>query len=62
MGLRNIRVHDFRHTFAANLAMANVPLGIIQKLLGHTNIQQTVVYQDFYPERFQESIERLDFG
>jgi integrase len=61
IGIRDIRLHDFRHTFASNLAMANVPIGIIQKLLGHTDIKQTQIYLDYYPERFQESIERLDF-
>ena len=60
-GLRDIRIHDLRHTFAANLAMASVPIGIIQKLLGHKHLKYTQIYIDFYPERFQESIERLDF-
>lgn len=61
LGIRHIRVHDLRHTFGAHLAMKNVPLGIIQRLLGHSNINQTMTYIDFYPERFQESVDLLDY-
>ncbi len=59
--LRQMRIHDFRHTFGSNLAAAGVPLPIIAKLMGHSNIRQTMVYVDFYPEHLHQSIEKLDF-
>lgn len=39
-----IVIHSLRHTFASQLAMANVPILQIQKLLNHKDISNTVRY------------------
>lgn len=44
-GLEGVRVHDLRHTHAAVLISAGVPLTAIQRRLGHTSI---VVTSDLY--------------
>ena len=46
-------VHSLRHTFATRLSEKKVPLQLIQKLLGHKNINTTMYYvqvtnQDIY--------------
>ncbi len=43
-GLKNVRMHDLRHTFASTLVNAGVPLHNIQLLLGHYNISVTQRY------------------
>jgi site-specific recombinase XerD len=43
-GLRNVRMHDLRHTFASTLVNAGVPLHNIQLLLGQHNISVTQRY------------------
>lgn len=51
--------HVFRHSFAMRLRRANVPLEIIQRMLGHSNIQTTQVYarvEDKEVERYFKEI------
>ena len=39
-----IVIHSLRHTFASQLAIANIPIRQIQDLLNHADISQTVRY------------------
>lgn len=41
-----VRPHGLRHTFAAELEAAGVPVSVISKLLGHSSIAVTSVYLD----------------
>jgi len=43
-GLRDVRIHDLRHTYASVGASASLGLPIIGKLLGHTQAQTTARY------------------
>lgn len=43
-GLQDVRIHDLRHTFAANAASSGLSLPMIGKLLGHTQAQTTARY------------------
>jgi integrase len=61
LDIRNVRVHDFRHTFAASLAMQGVQIVAIQRLLGHSDIRMTTVYTHFYPEHLQSAVDLLKF-
>jgi integrase/recombinase XerD len=42
--LKSARFHDLRHTFATERARV-IPLEVLRALLGHENIQTTLVYQ-----------------
>jgi integrase len=42
--LPEITFHGLRHSFATNLALAGVPVAVLQKLLGHQDIQTTMLY------------------
>jgi site-specific recombinase XerD len=48
-GLREIRWHDLRHSFASQLAAAGVPLRQVQEWLGHSTINMTVRYAHLAP-------------
>ena len=41
LGLRHIRFHDLRHTFASVLLSKEVPLINVSNFLGHSNISTT---------------------
>ena len=38
------RWHILRHTYASHLAMEGTPIAVISKLLGHKNIETTMIY------------------
>jgi integrase len=43
-GLRDVRIHDLRHTFASMAVASGQGLPMIGKLLGHTQVQTTARY------------------
>jgi integrase len=59
-GLRRIRRHDTRHSFASQLVMANVPLVQVQAWMGHSTIAMTMKYAHLAPSPGHELIRALD--
>ena len=59
-GLRRIRFHDLRHTFASLLIQAGHPLAYIKEQLGHSSIRMTVdVYGHLVPGAHREVMNTL---
>lgn len=62
-GIKNkIRFHDLRHTFASNYMMAGGNVFDLQKLLGHTKIEMTMVYAHLSPNHLQGSLRFMSNG
>lgn len=61
-GLRKIRFHDLRHTFAsALLAFPEIPIKYVQTQMGHSSIQVTLDrYGHLMPEVHIKAIEAMD--
>lgn len=59
-GLPRIRVHDVRHSFASQLAMAGVSLLAISKLLGHSGMQVTERYAHLSPSSLDDAVKVLE--
>jgi integrase len=59
-GLREIRWHDLRHTFASNLVGAGVPLLQVQRWMGHSTINMTMRYAHLAPGANDHLIALLD--
>ena len=59
-GLRRIRFHDLRHTFASLLIQDGQPLAYVKDQLGHSSIKLTVdVYAHLQPGANREAVNRL---
>lgn len=52
-------IHTLRHTFASQLAIAGTPILTIQKLMNHSDIQQTMRYAKLAPDSGKEHIQKL---
>jgi len=58
--LRQIRVHDARHTYASLLLQRGEPVGYVKEQLGHASIQMTVdLYGHFIPGANRAAVDRL---
>jgi integrase len=59
-GLREIRWHDLRHSFASQLVSAGVPLRQVQDWLGHSTMTMTMRYAHLAPGNGAEMIRALE--
>lgn len=55
-GLEDVRIHDLRRTCASWLAISGENLSVIQKVLGHTNLQHTSIYARLTIEPVQQAL------
>ena len=59
-GIKNLRFHDLRHTFATRLVLSGVDLVTVSRLLGHSTIHMTMRYSHPKPEALKSAVETLD--
>jgi integrase len=60
-GLREIRVHDIRHTFASLLLSKGASVVYVKEQLGHSSIQMTVdIYGHLIPGSNRHLVNGLD--
>ena len=59
-GIEDFRVHDLRHTCAAWLVTAGVPLPEVRDLLGHKTIEMTERYAHLAPDNIRAAVGRLE--
>ncbi|RKZ30366.1 hypothetical protein DRQ36_05840 [bacterium] len=58
-GIKDLRFHDLRHTFASYLVMGGVNLRTVQQLLGHKDIKMTMRYSHLSKEHVKDAVEIL---
>lgn len=59
-GIRHIRIHDLRHSFASNLINAGVPITTVSKLCGHASTEITYrIYSHLFPETGAEAMDEM---
>jgi len=54
-GVKPIRFHDLRHSFASNFMMRGGQIYKLQRLLGHTSIQMTERYSHLSPDHLNDA-------
>ena len=61
-GVRELRFYDIRHTFASHFMMKGGNLFELQKLLGHANIDETLIYAHLSPDHLEKASQIVNFG
>lgn len=59
---KRIRFHDLRHSFASNYMMNGGDIYTLQKILGHSRINQTEAYAHLSPEHLMDATQILSIS
>ena len=61
--LPQIRFHDLRHTFATLLLSRGTHPKVVQEMLGHADISQTIdTYSHVLPDMQEEAVNEMEWG
>ena len=55
------KIHSLRYAFASHLVMSGVDLPTVQKLMGHSDIQTSMIYSHLAPDHLADAVEKLHF-
>ena len=55
-------IHALRHTFASHLVMKGVDLATVKQLMGHFDIDTTMIYSHLTEKHVNEAVDRLSFN
>jgi integrase len=58
-GLKDVRIHDLRHTFASTAVAAGQGLPMIGKLLGHAQVQTTARYAHLAADPIKDAADQI---
>ena len=58
-GIEDVRLHDLRHTYASQAVMRGVPLPMVARLLGHSQVQMTLRYAHTHDKEVEAAAERI---
>ncbi|MEI6079741.1 MAG: site-specific integrase [bacterium] len=61
-GVKRIRIHDMRHTFASHYVMSNGEPYVLKSLLGHQDIKTTMKYAHLDPDHVLKTTNIVDYG
>ena len=58
-GIEDVRLHDLRHTHASHAVMNGVPVPVVSRLLGHSNVSMTLRYAHLGDREIEAAAERV---
>ena len=58
-GIEDVRLHDLRHTFASHAVIQGLPLPVVARLLGHSNMRMTLRYAHVRDREIEAAAERV---
>ena len=56
------KIHSLRHTFGSQLVLNGVDLPTVRDLMGHKDIETTMIYVHRTPDHMTKSVNRLKLG
>ena len=59
VGIEDVRLHDLRHTLASHAIMNGVPVPVVSRLLGHSNVRMTLRYAHLADKDIEAAAERI---
>ena len=59
VGIEDVRLHDLRHTHASHAVMNGVPVPVVSRMLGHTNVRMTLRYAHLGDREIEEAAEKV---
>ena len=57
--IEDVRLHDLRHTHASHAVMNGVPVPVVARLLGHSDVRTTLRYAHLGDREIEQSAERV---
>ena len=58
-GIEDVRLHDLRHSFASHAVMNGVPVPVVSRLLGHSDVRMTLRYAHLADKDIEAAAERI---
>ena len=58
-GIEDVRLHDLRHTHASHAVMNGVPIPVVSRMLGHSNVRMTLRYAHLGDSEIVAAAERV---
>ena len=58
-GIEDVRLHDLRHTMASHAVMNGVPVPVVSRLLGHSNVRMSLRYAHLADRDIKAAAERV---
>ncbi len=58
-GIEDVRLHDLRHTHASHAVMNGVPVPVVSRILGHSNVRMTLRYAHLGDREIEAEAERI---
>ena len=57
--IEDVRLHDLGHTHASHAVMNGVPVPVVSRLLGHSNVRMTLRYAHLGDREIEAVAERI---
>ena len=61
VGAKEHRLHDLRHTAATYMLKSGIPLEVVQRIMGHTNISTTQIYAKVLDEILKVQMRKFTY-
>ncbi len=58
-GIEDCRLHDLRHSMASHAVINGVPLPVVSRLLGHSDVRMTLLYAHLADRDIEAAAERV---